>query len=72
MLQTVADRVSRLEIDKQLQTEFVKENRELRSEIARMKLQSDASNASRKFSTASTSLPSHKSNLSFFDNICQQ
>ena len=57
MLQMLADMVSCLEIDEQLQTELVRENRELRFEIAHMKLQSEVNNASRKFSRTSTSLP---------------
>ena len=70
VLRTLADRVSCLEIANELQTELVKENRELRSEIALIKLQSEASNASRKFSRTSTYLPTvinqvHPSSITF-------
>ena len=54
---TLADRVSRLEIVNQLQAEYANENRELRLEIARLRSLTEASNASRMHSQATTSLP---------------
>ena len=57
VLGTLVDRVSRLELQNQLQAVLMRVNREFRADNARLKLQNEAGDAPRKLYKTITSLP---------------